>query len=60
MNNRDIKYDSIAGVGGVNQDKILFEQLSQDSYIAILADGMGGLQHGDLAADLVVRNIYKR
>lgn len=60
MNIRDIKYDSIAGIGGVNQDKIMFEQLSCDSYIAILADGMGGLQHGDLAADIVVRNIYNK
>ncbi len=60
MNITDIKHSSIAGVGGINQDKILFEQLSNDSYIAILADGMGGLQHGDLAAGLVVQNIYNK
>lgn len=60
MNITDIKHSSIAGVGRNNQDKILFEQLSNDSYIAILADGMGGLQYGELAADLVVQNIYNK
>ena len=59
MNSVSVKYDSIAGVGGVNQDRILCEQLADD-YIAILADGMGGLQHGDLAADIVVHDICNK
>ena len=60
MNIVDIKYGSVAGVGGFNQDRILCDQLADDSYIAILADGMGGLQHGDLAAGIVVHNIYNK
>jgi PPM family protein phosphatase len=60
MNSVSIKYDSVAGVDGVNQDRILCEQLTDDSYIAILADGMGGLQYGDLAADIVMHSIYNK
>ncbi len=56
----DIKYDSIAGVDGLKQDRILCEQIADGTYIAILADGMGGLQHGDVAADTVVRSIYNK
>ena len=58
MNIVDIKYGSTAGAGGDNQDKILCEQLSEDTFVAILADGIGGLEHGDLAAETVVRSIY--
>ena len=54
----DIKYGSAAGFDGVNQDRILCGQVSGDMFVAILADGIGGLQHGGLAADIVVQSIW--
>lgn len=56
----DIRHISIAGIEGTNQDRLLCEQLADDTCLAILADGMGGLQHGDLAADIVACSIYNK
>ena len=55
----DIKYCSQKGSGDVNQDFILCKKLQNGSCIAILADGMGGLQHGEMAAVIVVKSIYE-
>ena len=45
----DIKYCSQKGLCDKNQDFILCKQLQDGSCIAILADGMGGLQYGEIS-----------
>lgn len=55
----DIKYGSQKGTGDTNQDFILCKQLTDSCLLFILADGMGGLQHGDIAAKIVVQSIYE-
>ena len=54
-----IKYCSQKGLCDTNQDFILCKQLQDGSCIAILADGMGGLQYGEIAAATVAQSIYK-
>ena len=54
----DIKYGSQKGTGDTNQDFILCKQLADDCIIIVLADGMGGLQYGDMAATTVAKSIY--
>lgn len=53
----EIKYDSQKGTGETNQDFILCKQLDDSCLIFILADGMGGLQHGNIAAKIVAQSI---
>ena len=55
----DIKYCSQKGLGDINQDFFLCNQLQDGICIAILADGMGGLQYGEIAADIVAQSIYE-
>ena len=55
----DINYCSQKGLCDTNQDFILCKQLQDRSCIAILADGMGGLQYGEIAAVTVAQSIYK-
>lgn len=55
----DIKYCSQKGLCDTNQDFIFCKQLQDGSCIAILADGMGGLQYGEIAAVTVAQSIYK-
>ena len=55
----DIKYCSQKGSGDTNQDFILYKQLQDGTCVAILADGMGGLQHGEIAAAIVAQSIYE-
>lgn len=55
----DINYCSQKGLCDTNQDFILCKQLQDGSCIAILADGMGGLQYGEIAAATVAQSIYK-
>ena len=54
----DINYCSQKGLCDTNQDFILCKQLQDRSCIAILADGMGGLQYGEIAAVTVAQSIY--
>ena len=42
-----------------NQDFTLCKQLSDGSCLAVLADGMGGLQHGEITAATVAQSIYE-
>ena len=44
---------SIAGNGKTNEDYILCQDLFEEYSLAILADGMGGLSYGNLAAQIV-------
>lgn len=55
----DIKYYNQKGSGDINQDFFLCNQLQDGTCIAILADGMGGLQYGEIAADIVAQSIYE-
>jgi len=55
----DIKYCSQKGSGDTNQDFILCKQLQDGSCVAILADGMGGLQYGEIAAATTAQSIYE-
>lgn len=41
-----------------NEDYILCHKLSDDSAIAVLADGMGGLSYGAEAAKIVSESIF--
>ena len=49
---------SISGNGKVCEDYILYETLSNEYSIAIMADGMGGLSHGNVAATIVSKTIF--
>jgi len=42
----------------VNQDLLKFERLTNESSLALIVDGMGGYDHGDLAAKVVSESIY--
>lgn len=55
----ETKYGSQKGTGDTNQDFILCKQLDDSCLICILADGMGGLQYGDIAAQIVAHSIYE-
>ena len=55
----NIKCYSQKGSGDTNQDFILCKQLQDGSCVAILADGMGGLQYGEIAAAIVAHSIYE-
>ena len=44
---------SIAGNGKTNEDCILCQDLFEEYSLAILADGMGGLSYGNIAAQIV-------
>ena len=52
-----IKSSSHNGIGKINEDCRICRKLSNNRMIAILADGMGGLSHGDLAARIVANTI---
>lgn len=55
----DIKYWSQKGSGDTNQDFILCKHLQEGGCVAILADGMGGLQYGEIAAATIAQSIYE-
>ena len=52
-----IKGSSHNGIGKINEDYRICRKLSNNRMIAILADGMGGLSHGDLAALIVANTV---
>ena len=57
MKKIDFKTFTFSGVGKINEDYILCHKLSDNSLIAILADGMGGLSYGAEAAKIVSESI---
>jgi serine/threonine protein phosphatase PrpC len=40
-----------------NEDRLAIQELSESGIVAVLADGMGGLSLGDMAADVVTKSI---
>ena len=42
----------------VNEDYVLAQNINSETLLMIVADGMGGYEYGDLAAKLVVENIF--
>lgn len=52
-----IKSNSHNGTGKINEDYLVCREISENSTIAILADGMGGYTHGGLAAQIAVETI---
>lgn len=57
MKTIDFETISYPGKGEANEDYILCRKLSDNSLIAILADGMGGLSYGADAAKIVSESI---
>lgn len=53
----EFKTISCSGKDKVNEDYILCHRLSDNSLVAILADGMGGLSHGAEAARIASESI---
>jgi serine/threonine protein phosphatase PrpC len=41
----------------VNEDSLYCKELSHDCVLTVLADGMGGLSHGDIASQLVCAKV---
>ena len=46
-----------AGKAKENEDRILVSELTRDRLLAVMADGMGGLDHGGMAAEIAVNEI---
>lgn len=40
-----------------NEDRLVIQELGESDLVAILADGMGGLSLGDMAADVVTKSV---
>lgn len=40
-----------------NEDRLVVQELSESGVVAVLADGMGGLSLGDMAADVVTKSL---
>lgn len=57
MKTIEFKAISYSGKDKINEDYILCHKLSDNSLIAILADGMGGLSYGAEAAKIVSESI---
>lgn len=41
----------------INEDFVLVQNINPETYIYIIADGMGGYKHGEIAAKIVAKNI---
>lgn len=49
----EVKKNSKNGIGKINEDYLIYRELSEECTLAILADGMGGLSNGYQAARIV-------
>mgnify|MGYP003200182107 FL=1 len=58
MNDISIKGVSFSGQHKINEDFLKYATLPDGKTIVVLADGMGGLSHGDLAAKTVVQTVF--
>ena len=57
MKTIEFKTISYSGKDKTNEDYILCHKLSNNTLIAILADGMGGLSYGTEAAKIVSESV---
>lgn len=48
---------SRAGKARKNEDRLMVKELSSDTLLAVMADGMGGLDHGEIAAEISINEI---
>lgn len=48
---------SRAGKARENEDRLMVKELSPDTLLAVMADGMGGLDHGEIAAEISINEI---
>ena len=48
---------SLKGQFPLNEDRLQVKKLSDDSILAVMADGIGGLDHGEIAAEIAVNVI---
>jgi serine/threonine protein phosphatase PrpC len=55
----DIRSSSHSGIGKINEDYLACRHLPKGHTVAVLADGMGGLSHGNVAARIVVDTIIQ-
>lgn len=53
----EVKKNSKSGIGKINEDYLIYRELSEECTLAILADGMGGLSNGYKAARIVSNTI---
>lgn len=51
------KVISHIGKRKTNQDRVLAKKINTDSYLYIVADGMGGYDDGDIAAEMVIDSL---
>jgi len=45
------------GQRDVNQDYVLAQNINPDTLLLIVSDGMGGYDHGEIAAKLAAENV---
>ena len=50
---------SRAGKGRENEDRLETAELSTNKLLAVMADGMGGLDHGEVAAEIAVNELVQ-
>jgi protein phosphatase len=53
-----IKSFTDKGKRNINEDFVFSKRINDDSLFCAIADGMGGYEKGEIAAELVVRSIY--
>jgi protein phosphatase len=51
------KVISHIGKRKTNQDLTLAKKINMDSYLYLIADGMGGYDNGDIAASMVIDSL---
>lgn len=53
----DFNEDSQKGQFPLEEDRLQVKPLSDECILAVMADGMGGLDHGEIAAEIAVNVI---
>lgn len=57
---KKIKIESISlpGIGKINEDYLLYDHISENCTVVILADGMGGLSYGNRASEWIAYTLH--
>ena len=42
----------------INQDYVLIQNMNPEAFLFLIADGMGGYEHGEVASKMVSENIF--